>query len=83
MIDALVSAVVEVLFEGTGRRRLGLFGEQPHSVAMLFTGMAFWSVTGIVLCRAFHQRGIQPEQAAFPSVALMAQQRGNRPAREH
>jgi hypothetical protein len=40
VIDALVSAVVEVLFEGTGRRRLGLFGKQPHSVAMLFTGMA-------------------------------------------
>ena len=83
MIDALVSAVVEVLFEGTGRRRLGLFGKQPHSVAMLFTGMAFWNVPGIVLYRAFHQRSIQPEQAAFPSVALMAQQRGNRPAREH
>jgi len=44
VIDALVSAVVEVLFEGTGRRRLGLFGKQPHSVAMLFTGMAFWIV---------------------------------------
>jgi len=48
VIDALVSAVVEVLFEGTGRRLLGLF-----------------------------------EPAAFPSVALMAQQHGNRPAREH
>ena len=83
MIDALVSAVVEVLFEGTGRRRLGLFGKQPHSVAMLFTGMAFWNVLRIVLCRAFRWRSIQPEPAAFPSVALMAQQHGNRPAREH
>jgi len=35
VIDALVSAGVEVLFEGTARRLLGLFGKQPHSVAML------------------------------------------------
>ena len=54
VIDALVSAVVEVLFEGTGRRLLGLFGKQPHSVVMLFTGMAFWIVPGIILYRAFH-----------------------------
>ena len=38
MIDALASAVVEVLFEGTGRRLFGLFGKQPHSVVMPFTG---------------------------------------------
>jgi hypothetical protein len=77
------SAVVEVLFEGTGRRLLGLFGKQPHSVVMLFTGMAFWIVLGIVLYKAFRWRSIQPEPAAFPSVALMAQQHGNRSAREH
>jgi hypothetical protein len=53
MIDALVSAVVEGLFEGTGRL-FGLFGKQPHSVVMLFTGMAFWIVLGIVLYKAFH-----------------------------
>ena len=77
------SAVVEVLFGGTGRRLLGLIGKQPHSVVMLFTGMAFWIVLGIVLYKAFRWRSIQPEPAAFPSVALMAQQHGNRPAREH
>lgn len=53
MIGALVSAVVEVLFEGTGRRLFGPFGKQPHSVVMLFTGMAFWIVLGIVLYKAF------------------------------
>ena len=54
MIDAWASAVVEVLFEGTGPRLSGLFGKQPHSVVMLFAGMAFWNVPGIVLYRAFH-----------------------------
>jgi hypothetical protein len=54
MIDAPVSAVVEGLFEGTGRLLFGLFGKQPHSVVMLFTGMAFWIVLGIVLYQAFH-----------------------------
>jgi hypothetical protein len=39
--------------EGTGRRLFGLFGQQPHSVVMLFTGMAFWIVLGIVLYKAF------------------------------
>jgi len=53
VIDAWVSAVVEVLFEGTGRRLSGLFGKQPHSVVMLFTGMAFWIVLGIALYKAF------------------------------
>ena len=53
-IDALVSSVIEGLFEGTGRRLFGLFGKQPHSVVMLFTGMAFWIVLGIVLYKAFH-----------------------------
>ena len=52
MIDALVSADVEGLFEGTGL--FGLFRKQPHSVVMLFTGMAFWIVLGIVLYKAFH-----------------------------
>jgi hypothetical protein len=79
VIDALVSAVVEMLFVGTRRRQFGPFGKQPHSAVMLFTGMAFWIVLGIVLYKAFRQ----PEPAAFPSVALMAQHHGNRPAREH
>jgi hypothetical protein len=54
MIDALVSAVIEGPFEGAGRLLFGLFGKQPHSVVMLFTGMAFWIVLGIVLYKAFH-----------------------------
>jgi hypothetical protein len=54
MIDALVSAVVEGLFEGTGRRLFGLFGKQPHSLVLLFTGMAFWIGLGIALYKAFH-----------------------------
>ena len=83
MIDAWVSAVVEVLFEGTGRRLSGLFGKQPHSAVMLFTGMAFRIVLEIALYKAFRWRSSQPEPAAFPSVALMAQRHGNRPAREH
>jgi hypothetical protein len=45
--------VVEVLFEGTGRRLFGPFGKQPHSAVMLFTGMAFWIVLGIALYKAF------------------------------
>src|SRR6267378_334522 len=57
--------------------------KQPHSVVMLFTGMAFWIMLGIALYKAFRQRSSQPEPAAFPSVALMAQRHGNRPAREH
>src|SRR5258705_9046503 len=53
---------------GTGRRLSGLFGKQPHSVVMLFTGMAFWIVLGIALYKAFRQRSSQPEPAAFASV---------------
>ena len=53
MIDALVSAVVEMLFVGTRRRQFGPFWKQPHSAVMLFTGMAFWIVLGIVLYKAF------------------------------
>jgi hypothetical protein len=52
VIDALVSADVEGLFEGTGHRLFGLFGKQPHSLVMLFTGMAFWIGLGIVLYKA-------------------------------
>ena len=84
MIDALVSAVVEVLFEGDGASTARPVREATAFGGDAFHGNgAFWNVPGIVLYRAFHQRSIQPEQAAFPSVALMAQQRGNRPAREH
>ena len=77
MIDAWVSAVVEMLFVGTRRRQFGPFGKQPHSAVMLFTGMAFWIMLGIALYKAFRQRSSQPEPAAFPSVALMAQRHGN------
>jgi hypothetical protein len=38
MIDASVGAVVEVLFEGTGRRLFGPLGKQPHSVVDAFHG---------------------------------------------
>jgi hypothetical protein len=54
MIDALVSAVVEMFFTGTGRRLLGLFGKKPHYLNMAFTGMAFWIVLGLALYAAFH-----------------------------
>ena len=40
MIEALVSAIVEGFFAGTGRRLFGLFGKQPHYIVMVFTGMA-------------------------------------------
>lgn len=53
MIEALVSAVFEKLFEGTGRLLFSLFGKRPHSLAMMFTGMAFWILVGIVLYSAF------------------------------
>jgi hypothetical protein len=38
---------------------------------------------GVVLYKVFRQRGVQPEPAALPSVALKPQQHANRPAREH
>jgi hypothetical protein len=81
----LVSAVPssKCCFEQTGRQLFARFGEQPHSAVMLFTGMAFWIVLGIVLYEAFRSHDIQPAPAALPCVALMAQQHGNRPAREH
>lgn len=58
MIDALISGLVnalfEVFFEGTGRRLFGFFGKKPHRIAMALTGMTFWFAVGIVLYTALH-----------------------------
>ena len=53
MIEALVTAVFETLFQGTGRLLFGLFGKRPHSLAMMFTGMALWILVGIGLYSVF------------------------------
>ena len=51
MLDALVNIVVELFFAGTRRRVLGLFGKRPHHLVMVFTGIPFWTIVGL-LCYA-------------------------------
>ncbi|QWG24616.1 hypothetical protein KMZ93_06890 [Bradyrhizobium sediminis] len=52
-MDGLVDIVLGLLFVGTGRRLLALFGKRPHTIAMFFTGMAFWAVIGLLVFKAF------------------------------
>jgi hypothetical protein len=54
MINALVSAVIAGFFEGLGYLLFCLFGKRPHSVVMIFTGMAFCIAVGMVMYKAFH-----------------------------
>ncbi|MBR2121132.1 MAG: hypothetical protein V4458_06445 [Pseudomonadota bacterium] len=54
MIDALFSTIFEVFFTGTGRRLFNLFGQKPPEIILMFAGMAFWIVLGILLYAVLH-----------------------------
>jgi hypothetical protein len=54
-MDTLVDLVLDLMFIGTGRRLLALFGKRPHAIVMFFTGMAFWTVFVLAVLKAFHR----------------------------
>ncbi len=59
LIEGLVQALFEALFEAffgaTGRRLLILFGwRRPDTIPSFFTGMAFWSIVGVLVYAALH-----------------------------
>ena len=54
-MDALVDLVLDLIFIGTGRRLIGLFGKRLHTIVMFFTGMAFWTVVVLAVLKAFHR----------------------------
>jgi hypothetical protein len=50
MIAGLAQALFEALFGATGRRLLILFGwRRPDSLPSFFTGMAFWTIIGMLV----------------------------------
>ena len=54
MITAFVETMLDVLFTGTGRRLLGLFGWRPHETVLMFAGMGFWIAVGMLAYRVLH-----------------------------
>lgn len=49
MLGNAVEALFDVLFEGTGRRLLGILGIRPSSLVATFAGLGFWAAWAIIL----------------------------------
>jgi hypothetical protein len=49
MIGNAVEALIDLLFEGTGRLLLGILGVRPSALAATFVGMALWAILAITL----------------------------------
>jgi hypothetical protein len=47
MIGNAVEALIDLLFEGTGRLLLGILGVRPSALAATFVGLGFWAALAI------------------------------------
>lgn len=52
MIVAVIEALIDFVFERTGRWLFSLFGLKRSSLAALFAGMTFWATIAILIVQA-------------------------------